>query len=82
MTLKEAQNASVSGVAVLGNHAMADIIWPKDSPHPFFWLTNGYLPKPDKAEWCRGKEWEPLHRAYKEREQHEVAAKDVSSTTV
>jgi len=63
MTLEEAWALSVSGVAVRGNPAMQDIVWPKDSPHPFAFVRDGYKPMPDKAELWRSGEWLPLHPA-------------------
>lgn len=59
MKLEEAQELSVSGVAVLGNSVMQDIIWPKGSTHPFLWITDGYVPHDPKT--MRQREWMPLH---------------------
>ncbi len=60
MNYREAQEQSVSGVAVFGNPAMQDIIWPKHSPHPFAWVGKGYMPV-DPARFCDRDGWSPLH---------------------
>lgn len=44
MNYLEAQNKSPIGVAVWGNYAMKDIVWPKDEPHPYIWITKNYKP--------------------------------------
>lgn len=62
MKYREAQDKSVSGVAVLGNEAMQDVIWPKDSPHPFGWI-NGYKPL-DPVKFVDRDGWKPLHPAW------------------
>lgn len=66
MKYQEAQDKSVSGVAVLGNEAMQDIIWPKDSPHPFGFSVDGYVPL-DAAKFSERDGWKPLHRKRGER---------------
>lgn len=62
MTYKEAQKQSPIGVAVLGNIAMKDIVWPKDEPTPYWWITKHYKPvSPDVMERFKASdEWEPL----------------------
>ena len=62
MKLEEAWEISVSGVAVLGNEVMQDVIWQKDSPYPFVWITNGYTPMKDISPEFRNRNWKPLHR--------------------
>lgn len=60
MTYLEAQEASVSGVAVYGNEVMQDIIWPKGSACPFGWVHNGYRSLDPEAFKNRDG-WKPLH---------------------
>jgi hypothetical protein len=62
MTLTEAQNESVSGVAALGNETMQDVIWPKGSPHAFRFLVTGYFPFPDGRLSADCDDWHPVHR--------------------
>lgn len=60
MKYKEAQDLSISGVAVLGSRAMQDVIWPQCSDRPYLWVTNGY--KPMDPETLRDRDgWSPLH---------------------
>jgi len=42
MTYEEAQNKSPIGVAIFGDTALKDIVWPKDLPKPYWWLGKGY----------------------------------------
>jgi hypothetical protein len=59
MKLQEAQKLCVAGVAVYGNEVMKDVIWPKDSPTPYMWITDGY--KPMKGDHLKEKDgWNPL----------------------
>jgi hypothetical protein len=60
MKYQEAQDQSVSGVAVFGNEIMQDIIWPKDSPHPFMFMQDGYIPA-DPVKFAERDGWQPLH---------------------
>jgi len=55
----EAQNLSQYGIAVYGNIAMKDILWPKDSLFPYMWVTNGYL-QLDTRRFELSDKWEPL----------------------
>jgi hypothetical protein len=77
MNYKDAQDQSVSGVAVFGNPAMQDVIWPKDSPHPFIWLVSGdkrgYIPWSAKLASRDG--WSPLHPLREDYKSIEVASK-------
>lgn len=65
MKYREAQEKSVSGVAVLGNIALMDVIWPKNSPHPYMFLANqgkwGYVPIKEHGNMAKKDVWEPLH---------------------
>jgi hypothetical protein len=60
MKLQESQSLSVSGVAVRGNPVMQDVIWPKDSPHPFG-FAGGYVPILNAPSLKDNDDWEPLH---------------------
>jgi hypothetical protein len=64
MTLEEAQELSVSGVAVLGNPAMQDVIWPKGAPAPFAWITNGYVEMKNPEVMRERDGWSPLHKRH------------------
>lgn len=49
LTLKQAQDYSEDGIAILGNPAMRDLIWPKNADRPLMWVNKGYRPQdPDK----------------------------------
>ena len=63
MKLQETQELSVSGVAVLGNTAMQDIIWPKDSSKPFAWIKDGYIEmnQTQADRWKNMDQWYPVH---------------------
>jgi len=60
MRYSEAQQKSVSGVAVWGNEVMEDVIWPKDSPHPFMFVQDGYVPI-EPGNYLESDGWSPLH---------------------
>lgn len=61
MKLKEAQDLSPLKVAVWGNVAMKDIIWPMDFSHPLLWVKNGYsLCTYLKDKYIDSDLWEPL----------------------
>lgn len=66
MKYKEAQDLSVSGVAVFGNEVMQDVIWPKDSSIPFMWIKNGYKPMMASYYHINHDGWKPLHKKYEE----------------
>ena len=44
MTYKEAQEQSPCGVAVWGNFAMRDVVWPKGELTPYWFIKDGYVP--------------------------------------
>jgi hypothetical protein len=52
MKYLEAQAASPHGMAQVG--VMNDLVWPKDSPHPFVWTNTKYMP------WDKGRHGEHL----------------------
>lgn len=58
LTLEEAQQYSKNGTAILGNPAMKDIVWEKDSPHPKIWINKGYKDA-DPERFRHRKGWIP-----------------------
>ena len=60
MRYQEAQQKSVSGVAVWGNEIMQDVIWPKDSAQPFMFMQDGYIPI-EPGKYLDSEAWSPLH---------------------
>lgn len=62
MKLNEAQQLSPCGVAVWGNFAMRDVVWPVNMPTPYGWIGGGYRPiKGDRIERYRESDlWSPI----------------------
>lgn len=71
MRYEQAQAESVSGVAVYGNEATQDVIWPRQEQHPYFWVKNGYIPLEATEKYVDSDEWRPLHPRRKADESRE-----------
>lgn len=57
LTLEQAQNFSEDGMAIFGNPAMKDIIWPRDALNPKMWINKGYkeITEPERIERFRNR---------------------------